>query len=122
MYDELGVSPETAEWLQARAEERLRVKEEYGQLFSEVATIFFEHDPLGVNYETNTDEYDGEAGSILARIKEAESVSDIRRIVYEELAAWFHKDMVGKEERYDALANEIWVAWQRSRRKRSPSS
>jgi hypothetical protein len=44
--------------------ENKRIKAEYGDLFGSVADILFRHDPVGINFEDNTDEYYPEARTI----------------------------------------------------------
>ena len=44
-------------------EERKRLSSSYKQLLNEVSAILFRHDPIGINFEYNTDEYDPEAGT-----------------------------------------------------------
>ena len=36
-------------------------------LWLEVSAILFHHDPIGINFETNSDEYDAEAQTIVLR-------------------------------------------------------
>jgi hypothetical protein len=49
-------------------ERRKRLKQEYGELFDQTSAILFRHDPIGINFEDNTGEYDPEAGTILPRL------------------------------------------------------
>ena len=93
--------------------ERDRLKAVYGRLFDEVSEILFRHDPIGINFGSNTDEYEPEVETILPRLKEAHSASELRRIIYEEFARWFNGDDVGSEEDYEAMAQEVWAAYQR---------
>jgi hypothetical protein len=93
-------------------EERSRLKAAYGRLFDEISEILFRHDPIKINYGSNTDEYEPEVGTILPRLKEAHSASELRRIIYEEFARWFNDD-VSSEESYEAIAQEVWAAYQR---------
>jgi hypothetical protein len=94
-------------------EERRRLKAEYGKLFGSVAALLFRHDPVGINFEDNTDEYEIEAGTILPRLRNCESGQDVRRVVHEEFVRWFGSDTSGPEERYTDIASEIWELWQR---------
>ena len=41
----------------------------YGPLFDEVSGILFLHDPMGVDFEDNTDEYEPETATILPRLE-----------------------------------------------------
>ena len=38
-------------------EERRRLRAEYAGLFDQVESLLFRHDSVGINFETNTDEY-----------------------------------------------------------------
>lgn len=94
--------------------ERARIRDEYGNLFDELSGILFTHDPIGINFETNTDEYEPEVGTILPRLTEADSPIALRRIIHEEFVRWFNgEDTAGPESSYEELAQEIWTAYQR---------
>ena len=93
-------------------EERRRLKAEYGKLFDSVAALLFRHDPVGINFEINEDEYETEAGSILPRLRLCHSENEVRHAVHEEFVRWFDADTAGPEERYRAIASEIWQLWQ----------
>lgn len=64
--------------------DRATLKEEYGAFFENVSAILFEADLVGINFETNTDEYEPEVGTILPRRSHAISVQDVELIVHEE--------------------------------------
>lgn len=91
--------------------ERAALRQRYGDLFDAVAAILFEADPIGINFETNTDEYDSEVGTILPRLSEASAVEDVVRIVHEEFVRWFDLDEVGDPETHLPVATKIWEAW-----------
>lgn len=93
-------------------ERRRGLKRSYGRLYAEVATILFEHDPVGINFETNADEYEPEVDAILPRLTTARGAQDVRRIVFEEFVRLFSPDEVGDESRFTALAEAIWTAYQ----------
>jgi hypothetical protein len=61
-----------------------RLRAEYGALFDEVTAIFFRHDPIGINFEYNTDEYEPEARTILPRLRTCHSAEDVLAVVHEE--------------------------------------
>jgi len=91
--------------------DRQRLKTEYGQLFEKVTDLLFRHDPIGINYESNTDEYEAEVGTILPRLKDCGSADDALTVVHEEFRRWFGPDAGGKQK-YSKMAEEIWNAWQ----------
>jgi len=94
-------------------EERRLLKAEYGELFDEVSALLFRHDPAGINYETNGDEYEPEVGTILPRLQSCHSADDVRRVVHEEFSRWFGASTVCSQEFYAEIAAEIWDHWQR---------
>lgn len=91
--------------------ERAALRQRYGDLFDTVAAILFRADPMGINFETNTDEYEPEAGSILPRLSQAGTADDVTRIVHEEFVRWFSADDAGPPEQYRSIATSIWEAW-----------
>ena len=94
-------------------EERKRLKAEYGELFDDVAAILFRHDPININFETNTDEYELEVGTILPRLRTCNSLEGARKVIHEEFCRWFSRESAGSEESFDAVAAEIWERWQK---------
>jgi len=93
--------------------DRQRLKAEYRWLFDEVAALLFRHDPVGINCEDNTDEYEPEVGTILPRLRSCHSPDDVCRMVHQEFVRWFDADTAGPEERFARIAAEIWDCWQR---------
>ena len=88
------------------------------QLIAEVEAILFRHDPIGIGFADNTDEYRPEAESILPRLREAGSAVDVRRVVHEEYVRWFGgESTAGPESRYTLIAEEIWHVWKAGTRK-----
>lgn len=94
-------------------EERERLKNLYKELYNEVSEILFHHDPIGINFDDNTDEYEPEVGTILPRLTSANSIDDVRLIVHEEFIKWFDEDIAGPIERYSQIAEEVWKAWKK---------
>lgn len=91
-----------------------RLKAEYGELFDAVAETLFRHDPIGINFEDNTDEYYPETRTILPRLKTCVSAQDVATIVHEEFQRWFDHGIAGPRERYTDIADEIWNLWRNS--------
>jgi hypothetical protein len=88
------------------------LKQEYGKLFVAISEALFAADPVGINFEENTDEYEAEVGTILPRLSSARSAEDVHTIVYEEFCHWFGPSPVsGPREKYAAVASEIWSLW-----------
>lgn len=93
--------------------QRVYLKAQYRNLYSEVEEILFRHDPIGINFEDNTDEYDPEVDTILPRLKTAHSEEDVLDIIHEEFCRWFDSDTVGKKSHpvYKSIAKEVWNSW-----------
>ena len=96
-------------------EERRRLRAEYAGLFDQVQSLLFRHDPVGINFETNMDEYDSEVGTILPRLRSCASAEEVCRVVHEEFVRWFGADTAGSREHYSNISTEIWRLWQRFR-------
>ena len=84
--------------------------------------VLFEADPIGLDFEDNTDEYRSEAQTILLRLHEAASKEGVRRIVHEEFVAWFDDRMAGPPERYEQIARTIWLRFDPSQQNALPAS
>lgn len=91
--------------------DRALLKERYGSLFEEVSAILFEEDLVGIAFETNTDEYEPEVGTILPKLGHACSSTDVAEIVREEFIRWFGPEYGGESETYLPVAERIWDAW-----------
>jgi len=78
-----------------------------------MAAILFRHDPVGINFEENADEYQPEVGTVLPRLKECHAPADVRQVLHQEFIRWFDPTSAGPEQRYEAPAVDIWEAWLR---------
>src|SRR5271155_4610832 len=92
---------------------RSYVKRRYATLFDDASALLFRHDPIGINCEDNTDEYDPEVGTILPRLSRCHSYAAVRGVVFEEFCKWFGPETAGDEMRYDSVASELWELWTR---------
>jgi len=91
--------------------ERLVLKEKYGDLFTAVSEALFKADLQGINFETNTDEYEPEAGTIIPRLGQANGQQDVVAIVREEFCRWFGPEEAAARRNYEPVAKQIWEAW-----------
>lgn len=91
--------------------ERKRLKQEYGDPFQKVTAALFMDDPVGLNFEDNTDEYDTEAATILPRLRSCRSALDVRNVVHQEFCRWFDASTAGPIERYTNVSETIWNLW-----------
>ena len=99
--------------------ENKRLKAEYGDLFDSVADILFRHDPVGINFEDNTDEYYPEVRTILPRLRGCHSAQDVTSVVHEEFVRWFEPETAGPKENYQRPSEEIWNRWQEAQMNRT---
>lgn len=88
--------------------------EEQG-LVAQISAILFEADPLEVNYEINTDEYDGEAEDIAQGLTQVTDVGSVRELVHACFVRWSSPESAGPASRFDEMAEQIWAVWQRQR-------
>ena len=95
-----------------RRKRREAVRRQYTDLFDEIEAILFRHDPIGINFEVNPDEYEPEVGTILLRAINATSVEETFRIVHEEFIRWFGSDIAGGPDRYTRIADDVYAAVQ----------
>jgi hypothetical protein len=95
-------------------ERREHIAQHHGALLSLMSAILFRHDPIGINFEDNTDEYDAEAATILNRLRPGIGLGEARRIVHEEFVQWFERDIAGPEEKYIKIASELLAAYEKA--------
>lgn len=94
------------------------LKAAYKELHTQIRDILYRHDPIGINLGAETadeyaptDEYEPEAGMILARRTEVRSVEDLRRIIHEVFVSQFDLDPASGEEWFHPVALDIWPEW-----------
>ena len=83
-------------------------------LVQTLAALLFARDPMGIAFEEfgNVDEYQAEAETITARRGEIADLDAARRVVFETFTVWFSPADVGREQDYQALAEDVWRALQ----------
>lgn len=86
---------------------RAELKAAYGDAFSRLAQILFEEDPMGINFEDNTDEYEPETGTILPQLRHCQTVAETQGLLYSEFVRWFEASHAGPPERYHRVAERI---------------
>ena len=79
----------------------------YQELVAELVVLLYRHDPIGIAFGDNPDEYAPEAGTVAVLLEDARTVDDVRAVVHAEFVRWFDEDTAGPVERYDSLAEEI---------------
>ena len=97
---------------------RRQATRDYRDLVAEISDILFRADPIGINFGSNTDEYDSEAETIVTALRRAHTPDDVRALTHECFVHWFDTQLAGPASRYDSIAQDIWAAWQRHLAKR----
>ena len=106
-------SPEVLEQINRARAARSAVQASDPTFFAAVSKAMFELDPIGINFEDNTDEYDAEAGTVIPRLAACLSAEDVAIVLHEEFRAWFGAETVGEIVAYRALAGRIWLLMDR---------
>lgn len=114
------VTPDSDPWpviaagLRARREHDIQhLHARYGDVLERITAILFQHDPMHLNFEHNTDEYEPEARRILWSLPTINSVDEARHTIRAIFAALFDDRMAGPESRYQRAAEDIWGLWER---------
>jgi hypothetical protein len=89
-------------------QERKALKEQHGAFFARVSELMFTHDPIGINFTDNTDEYDAEAGTVIPRLAACRNVEDVAKVLHEEFYQWFDPETAGPLSIYLPLAQDVW--------------
>jgi hypothetical protein len=105
--------PEVVEMLKQQRIAREQTRNENPRLFAAVSDAMLLRDPIGINFGTNTDEYDPEAGTVIPRLKDCSSSEDVTTVLHQEFVSWFGAETAGERIRYAELAKDIWALWKR---------
>ena len=105
----LEFPPEVLQEIEKANVDRERVRQSNPQFFDAVSRAMFEHDPIGLNFTTNTDEYEAEAGTVIPRLDSRESASDVVTVLHEEFTSWFGEMTAGDRTLYTELGEDIWA-------------
>lgn len=80
--------------------------------FIDINLVLFKYDPIGLNFDTNFDEYEGEARRILERYKEAKDEEQLAAIIKQVFIEQFDEKLASRyitTEAYLSMAKEIWA-------------
>ena len=91
-------------------EDREALRRKYAGLYEEVESILFRHDPVGINFEDNTDEYAPEVSTILPKVVRATSRDEVQQVVRDEFERWFGPSTTFREETFEPIAAEVFEA------------
>lgn len=106
-------------WERIRDEVRAAKESRFAQtadrrdLVDAVSALLFQADPVGINFQTNTDEYDAEAETIIIALPKADGPDDVTALTHEVFVQWFGTESAGPVERYADVSARIWSLWQR---------
>jgi len=92
------------------------LQKEYGNFYRTVSDILFRYNPMELDGNHNTGDYDTEIDVLLSRIGEAEHLTALQELLWEIFQTDFGAEICGSRERYDGAASEIWKAYQRHRK------
>lgn len=106
---------ELAPMVRAAQEERATKLVGLEDLVASIERLLFEEDPIGINFDTNLDEYRAEAETITLRLGEASTDTDLLPIVHEEFVTWFGEETAGPMSRYEHIASAIWEIYTQGR-------
>ena len=96
------------------------LQKEYGNFYRAVSDIVFRHNPMELDGNHNTGDYDPEVDMFLSRIREAENLNALQELLFEVFLTDFGEENCGSRERYDVAASEIWKAYERHRATQLP--
>jgi hypothetical protein len=80
------------------------LRDEYGKLYDSLLALLFRADPVGINFEDNTDEYGPAVDTILPRLRTCNSADDVLRVVHEEFIRLFDEAVCSRAAASRALA------------------
>jgi len=108
-----GIPADVLERMKQARASRQAVQARDPSFFEAVSGAMFKHDPIGINVEDDTDEYDAETGTVIPRLSTCRSPDDVASILSQEFQAWFGAETAGDIAAYKALAAEIWLLMMR---------
>ncbi len=110
-------TPDEVQWECIQEEVRVAKQRRLAQtatkrdLVVAISAALFKADPVGINFETNADEYHAEAEIIVIALPKTSGPEDVRALTHEVFVHWFDPELAGPIERYEAVAEEIWSLW-----------
>jgi hypothetical protein len=92
--------------------EELKLRQRYGWLYDELIAILVRHDPISINFETNTDEYKPEVRALLERLETCQTIDEVGPVLHEIFVAFFDEKIAGPRSVYDDIARDVWRVWE----------
>lgn len=96
-------------WLTEAWNARSELKRAQPQLFQEVSAILNSDDPIRMG------QYDAVTATIIPRLLNADSSSDVQQVVHSEFVLWFGEKTARGAEVYVDAAMKIWEVWKKHR-------
>ena len=100
-----------AEMIRVAKADRVQRLAGHEEIVAKFEALLFERDPIGISFESNTDEYRAEAETIALRFLDDDPIEDPGRIAYEEFARWFGHEICGPPSSYQAIGRDLWQLW-----------
>lgn len=85
---------------------------DYGNLFFTVTLLLFNHDPIGINFGDNPDEYVPEVHDIIARLQDNPNKLTTVQICNEVFNDWFGKELIHGID-FTLIAEDINIEWKK---------
>jgi len=95
-------------------EARKQACRQYDKLRTDFSAIMFRHDPVGINYDVNPDEYDLEAERIVPQLRTLATEKELLYVVRNVVREMFGS-ISGTPEQYEAMTHDLWQRWQQER-------
>lgn len=83
--------------------------EKQGKKFNDISEILFRYDPIGLDFDTNIDEYDYEADLILKELPNQETVEQLTETIHAIFIKCFDNKLAKERDLYKHIAQEIWL-------------
>jgi hypothetical protein len=90
---------------------REKVRTANPELFQALTEALFERDPMGIHFESNTDEYEPEVAAIVPRLAACRSEDDTLQVIHEVFCEWFGEETAGPPDRYRQVSRDVWRLW-----------
>lgn len=112
IFKQLKLSPSAyADFSKMKEEEYIAIHAHEGRkMLAQVSLILFDYDFVGLNFDTNFDEYEGEARLIIKRASDAADILQLAAIIKDVFADQFDPKTADRitDDGYLAAAKDIW--------------
>jgi len=91
---------------------RKELRETYGALYEKIEALLYKHDPIGLNFGDNQDEYAPEVDAILPKLNSCNTPAEVTGVIHKEFVRLFDNQIVGPLESYTSIGTDLWFLWQ----------